>query len=319
MTPAAARAARLRVALAFAAIWIIWGSTYLAIAIGIETIPPFVLAAARFLVAGGAMYLYARSRGAPNPTREQWKWAFLLGTMFFLVGNGVVVFVEQRVSSGLTALLVAMVSAWTAVIEWLRPGGEPPTAAVGLGIVLGFAGAALLLIPGEGATSVPVLEASLLAFSTFCWALASVLSRGARLPAETSMIAGAEMLAGGVALTLLALVSGEVGRLGEIRVSGASVAAFLYLIVFGSLVAFTCFAWLLRVSTPAKVSTAGYVNPMVAVFLGWAFHGEELTTRSLVASLVIIIGVALIITGRRASPAASPSGEHPISAQAQEA
>jgi drug/metabolite transporter (DMT)-like permease len=319
MTPATGGPGRLTLALAFAAIWIIWGSTYLGIAIAIQTIPPFALAALRFILAGGALYLWARFRGIPNPTRIEWAWAALLGALFFLVGNGVVVFVEQRVSSGLTALLVAMVSVWTAILEWLHPGGRAPTAAAAVGIVLGFAGVALLLLPGGGGVEVPMLDAALLILSTFCWALASVLSRGATLPKETTMTAAAEMVCGAVWLTLLALVSGDAGRLSPSHVSAASWAALLYLVVFGSLVAFTCFAWLLTVSTPSKVSTAGYVNPMVAVFLGWVFHGEQLTIRSLAASLVIIAGVALIITGRRTGPRAAPAAGSPVKPMAQEA
>jgi drug/metabolite transporter (DMT)-like permease len=318
MTTATGGPARVALVLAFAAVWIIWGSTYLAIAIAIQSIPPFALAAVRFILAGGALYLWARFRGVPNPTRLEWVWAAVLGALFFLVGNGVVVFVEQRVSSGLTALLVAMVSVWTAILEWLRPGGQAPTGAATVGIVLGFAGVALLLLPAGGGVEVPVLDAVLLIFSTFCWALASVLSRGATLPKETTMTAAAEMVCGAVWLSLLALISGDAGRLSLHQVSAASWAALLYLVVFGSLVAFTCFAWLLKVSTPAKVSTAGYVNPMVAVFLGWAFHGEQLTARSLAASLVIVAGVAMIITGRRPGPQPAATGS-PVKPVAQEA
>lgn len=319
MTPAAGGPGRMRLALAFGAIWVIWGSTYLAIAIALDTMPPFVLAAGRFILAGGAMYLWARLRGIPNPARIQWAWAALLGALFFLVGNGTVVFVEQRVSSGLTALLVAMVSAWTAIIEWLRPGGRAPTVAASVGIVLGFVGVALLLLPGSGGVEVPPMDAALLTFSTFCWALASVLSRGADLPKETSMTAAAEMVCGAVWLTLLAVVTGDVGHTSWGQISARDWAALLYLVVFGSLVAFTCFAWLLKVSTPAKVSTAGYVNPMVAVFLGWAFHGEQLTGRSLAASLVIVAGVALIISGRRPGKQAAPVAGSPVKPVAQEA
>ncbi|MEO8029521.1 MAG: EamA family transporter [Gemmatimonadota bacterium] len=295
MSPA--NAPRFKLALAFAAIWVIWGSTYLAIAIGLETIPTFALAAGRFIIAAIAMYALARYRGAANPTLAQWRWAALLGFLFFVIGNGVVVFVEQRVSSGLTALLVAMVSAWTAIIEWLKPGGRAPTTPVTVGIVLGFAGAALLLVPVGGGEQVPPLDAGLLIFSTFAWALASVLSKQADLPRETTMTAAAEMICGAVGLSLIGLLTGDFGRVVASQVSGRSFWALIYLSVFGSLVAFTCFAWLLKVSTPGKVSTAGYINPMVAVGLGWAFHSEVLTTRSLIASAIIVVGVALIITG----------------------
>lgn len=303
MSPAGS-VGRTRLALAFAAIWLIWGSTYLAIAIGLETIPTFALAAGRFLIAAPVMYLYARSQGVPNPTPAQWRWTALLGFLFFVIGNGVVVFVEQRVSSGLTALLVAMVSVWTAIIEWVKPGGRAPAIAVTVGIILGFVGAALLLLPvGGGGEPVPTFEASLLIFSTFAWALASVLSKTADLPKATSMTAAAEMIWGALGLTIMATVTGDWGKVELSRVGTTGVLSVLYLAIFGSLVAFTCFAWLLKVSTPGKVSTAGYINPMVAVALGWAFHSEVLTTRSLVASAVIVIGVALIITGENITKA----------------
>ncbi len=299
MTPLTATPApRLRLVLAFAAVWLIWGSTYLAIAIAIESLPPFLMTGLRFLMAGGVLYLWARFRGSPRPSAIEWRWAALLGCLFFLVGNGTVAFVEQRVSSGLTALMIALVTAWTALLEWLRPGGRTPTAGAVFGIVLGFAGTALLVLPSGGVPAVPVLEGVLLIGSTLAWALASVMTRSARLPADTVMVAATEMLAGGAALLVLALLTGDLGRFEPGAVTRASVLALLYQVVFGSLLTFTCYSWLLRVSTPSKVSTAGYVNPMVAVFLGWTFHGERLTTRSLAASAVIIAGVAAIVTSR---------------------
>jgi len=291
-------APRLRLVLAFAAVWVIWGSTYLAIAISIESIPPFLMTGLRFVAAGWILYAWARFRGSPPPTAVEWRWAALLGGLFFLVGNGTVAFVEQRVSSGLTALMIALVTAWTALLEWLRPGGRTPTAGAVLGIVLGFIGTALLVLPSGGVPAVPVLEGVLLIGSTFAWALASVATRSARLPGNTAMVAAAEMLAGGGALILLSIFSGDAARFHPAAVTTASVLALLYQVVFGSVLTFTCYSWLLRVSTPSKVSTAGYVNPMVAVFLGWAFHGETLTPRSLAASAVIIAGVAAIVTSR---------------------
>jgi drug/metabolite transporter (DMT)-like permease len=289
---------RLRLGLAFAAVWVIWGSTYLAIAVSIESIPPFLMTGARFLAAGGVLYLWARRTGSPRPTAIEWRWAALLGCLFFLVGNGAVAFVEQRVSSGLTALMIALVTAWTSLLEWLRPGGRTPTGGAGFGIVLGFAGTALLVLPSGGVPAVPLVDGLLLFGSTFAWALASVLTRSARLPGNTAMVAATEMLTGGVALLLLAVATGDAARFNPSGVTQASILALLYQIVFGSLVTFTCYSWLLKVSTPSKVSTAGYVNPMVAVFLGWALHGETLTPRSLIASAVIIAGVAAIVTSR---------------------
>ena len=302
MTPEAARQAKTRLIGAFAAIYIIWGSTYLAIAFAIHSLPPFLMAAGRFLFAGGALYLWARFRGAPRPTRSQWMWALLLGALFFLVGNGAVVWVEQRLPSGLTALIVAMVSVWTALLEWFRPGGARPTGMVLFGIVLGFVGVALLVMPGGSADgSADPMGVLLLMCSTFAWALASVLSRTADLPDTLPLASGMEMLCGGVLLLLLSLATGDAGHFVPSTVTLKSLLSFVYLVVFGSLVAFTCFAWLLKVKSPNKVATAGYVNPMVAVFLGWAFGGEVLSTGSFVASLVIVAAVVLIITGREMS------------------
>lgn len=315
MTPEAMRQARTRLLLAFGAIYLIWGSTYLAIAFAIQSMPPFLMAAGRFLLAGGALYLWARLRGVPRPRPAQWGWAVLLGGLFFLVGNGAVVYVEQRLPSGLTALIVAMVSVWTALLEWIRPGGARPSGMVLSGIVLGFLGVALLVLPsGSHEGSADAIGVVLLMFSTFCWALASVLSRTADLPDSSPLASGMEMLGGGVLLLLLSLFTGDFGRFSPSAVTLKSWVSFAYLVVFGSLVAFTCFAWLLKVTSPNKVATAGYVNPMVAMFLGWSLAGETLSTTSLVASLVIVASVVLIITGREFSfkPARFITAREPI-------
>lgn len=286
----------------FAAIYLIWGSTYLAIAFAIHSIPPLFMAAGRFLLAGSALYLWSRLRGAPRPRPVQWGWAYLLGALFFLIGNGAVVWVEQTIPSGLVALIVAMVSVWTALLEWVRPGGARPAGMVLAGIVLGFLGVALLVLPGQtGVGHVPLAGVLLLMCSTFAWALASVLSRTADLPEYAPQVSGMEMLAGGVLLLIASLLHGDHRVFDPSLVTMKSLLSFLYLVVFGSLVTFTAFAWLLQVSTPNKVATAGYVNPMVAVALGWGFGGEGLTPRALVASLVIVASVVLIITGREFS------------------
>ncbi len=302
MSPEVVARRRLTLIASFAAIYLIWGSTYLAIAFAIHSIPPLFMAAGRFLLAGSALYLWARLRGAPRPRPVQWGWAFFLGALFFLVGNGAVVWVEQTIPSGLVALIVAMVSVWTALLEWLRPGGARPPGMVLAGILLGFLGVALLVLPARGgAGHAPLAGVLLLMGSTFAWALASVLSRTADLPDYAPQVSGMEMLAGGVLLLLASLLHGDHRVFDPSLVTLKSLLAFLYLVVFGSLVTFTAFAWLLQVSTPNKVATAGYVNPMVAVALGWAFGGEALTPRALVASLVIVASVVLIITGREFS------------------
>jgi drug/metabolite transporter (DMT)-like permease len=306
MSPEPVGPSRLKLVIAFGAVYLIWGSTYLAIAFAIRTIPPLLMAGGRFLVAGGGMYLWARLRGGQRPRLAQWGWAYFLGALFFLIGNGSVVWVEQRLPSGLVALIVAMVSVWTALIEWLRPRGERPSGVVLTGILLGFLGVALLVLPGQvGGEHVDPAAVLLLMGSTFAWALASVLSRSADLPKSTTLVAGMEMLAGGILLTLASVAVGDWTRFDPAGITLKSGLSVLYLIVFGSLVTFTAFAWLLSVSTPNKVATAGYINPMVAVFLGWAFGGEALTARALAASLIIVASVVLIISGRgfAASPA----------------
>ncbi|MBP6669757.1 MAG: EamA family transporter, partial [Gemmatimonadales bacterium] len=247
MTPEQAARHRLTLLLAFAAIYLIWGSTYLAIAFAIHTIPPLLMAGVRFLVAGGLLYAWARLRGAPRPRPVQWGWAFLLGALFFLVGNGAVVWVEQSIPSGLVALIVAMVSVWTALLEWLRPGGARPTGMVLVGIALGFAGVALLVLPGQGdAGHADPAGVALLMCSTFAWALASVLSRTADLPASATQVSGMEMLAGGVWLFGASLLHGDPRHFDPGLVTLKSGLSVLYLIVFGSLVTFTAFAWLLQ-------------------------------------------------------------------------
>jgi drug/metabolite transporter (DMT)-like permease len=299
MTGQAEHEMRGRMLAAFAAIYFIWGSTYLAIAWAIESMPPFLMAGSRFLVAGAVLYAWASFQGDVRPTLRQWAAAAVLGSLFFLVGNGTVVWVEQSLASGLTALIIAMVSVWTALLEWLRRGGTRPSAMVIAGIVLGFGGVALLVVPGQvGGAPVDHRAVIMLMGSTFAWALASVSSRHADLPSSTVMAAGAEMLAGGALLTIVGIAMGEPARFDAAQVTGRALLSWLYLTVLGSIVAFTAFAWLLKVTSPNKVATAGYVNPMVAVVLGWALGGETLTARTLVASLIIVLGVVLIITGR---------------------
>ena len=210
MPPEVAVRHRFTLIAAFAAIYLIWGSTYLAIAFAIHSIPPLFMAAGRFLLAGSALYLWARLRGAPRPRPVQWGWAFFLGGLFFLVGNGAVVWVEQTIPSGLVALIVAMVSVWTALLEWLRPGGARPPGMVLAGILLGFLGVALLVLPAQGgAGHAPLAGVLLLMCSTFAWALASVLSRTADLPDYAPQVSGMEMLAGGVLLLLASLLHGD--------------------------------------------------------------------------------------------------------------
>ncbi|HEU5050209.1 MAG TPA: EamA family transporter [Gemmatimonadales bacterium] len=299
MTPTArSRPPRALVVAAFAAIYIVWGSTYLAIRVAIETIPPFLMAGTRFLIAGLVLYAWARLRGAPSPSRSNWRAAIILGALFLLFGNGGVVWAEQTVPSGIAAVLVALLPIWTAIIEWIRPPGKRPGAAVTVGLVTGFAGVALLLAPGVGGTAIDPVGGVVLMLASLSWAYAGIISQEQPLPGSAVLSSGMQMLAGGALLTVLGVLTGEGAALELDAVTPRSAAALLYLIGFGSLLGFSAFAWLLRVSTPGRVATYAYVNPVVAVFLGWLILGEPLGLREIVAAAIIVGGVGLITTAR---------------------
>lgn len=286
---------RLRLLIAFAAVYLIWGSTYLAIRIAIETIPPFLMAAVRFLIAGGALYGWARLRGAPHPTPTEWRAAVIVGVLLLAGGNGGVVWAEQIVPSGLTALIVGAEPLWVVILDWLRPGGRRPGLITGLGLIVGFLGVTLLIAPGrDGAGVVPLLGAAALTGAIVSWAIGSIYSRTAPAPASPLMGTGTKMLAGGAALAAMSLAAGEPARFHAAAVSGRSLIALGYLIVFGAIVGFTAYIWLLRNTTLAKASTYAYVNPVVAVLLGWLILSEPLTARVLLATAIIVGGVIMI-------------------------
>lgn len=299
---------------AFASVYLIWGSTYLAIRFAIETMPPHLMAAMRFLVAGAILYVWARWRGAPRPTLANWRAAAVVGGFLLLGGNGAVVWAETRVPSGLTALLVAMVPIWMLVLEMLpRLGGRKPRASVVAGIVLGLVGLVVLVAPGKLAGRVDPLGAGVLLLGCLSWAFGSLYSRGAALPKSGFLAAAMEMMAGGVLLLLFGLATGQAGQVAVSAISARSLFALAYLIVFGSLIGFTAYIWLLGATTSARVSTYAYVNPVVAVLLGWAFAGEPMSLRTLIAAVVIIGAVALIIRygARREIPAPAPAEAAP--------
>lgn len=283
--------------IAFACVYVIWGSTYLAIRIAIETMPPFLMAGVRFLIAGLALALWGRSRGAAWPDRAQWRTAAIVGTLLLLGGNGLVVWAELTVPSALAALIVAAVPIVTVALDWLRPGGVRPGRATILGLLTGFAGVAILVNPfAADASRVDPLGALALLLATVSWAAGSIYSRGARSVESPLMGAGANMLTGGAGLVLTATVLGEFGRLDLAAISARSAVAMIYLIVVGAIVGFTAFFYLLRHTTPAKSTTYAYVNPIVAILLGWAILSEPITPRVLLAAGVIISGVVMITT-----------------------
>lgn len=301
---------RAKVAAAFAIVYVIWGSTYLAILYAIETLPPMLMAAARFFLAGGILFAWARSRGVPLPTRRQWLACAVAGLLMLMMGNGAVVWAETRIPSGVAALIVAAVPCWMVLLEWLR-GGEKPTGQVVAGLALGVVGLVLLVGPEGfmGGGRIDPLGTIVLIIGGFGWAAGSIYTRGRNLPAPR-MSTAAQMLAGGAGLLVMGTLFGEWGQIDVSSVSASSALALLYLVIFGSIIAYSAYVWLLQVSTPARVSTYAYVNPIVAVLLGWLFAGEALTMRMGAAAVVIVAGVALITIRRPARRvAAAPRPE----------
>jgi drug/metabolite transporter (DMT)-like permease len=286
--------------LAFAAIYLIWGSTYLAIRVGVRSLPPFLMAGCRFVVAGSALYAIMRARGVARPTARNWVRGGVAGLLMLTAGNGLVTWAEQRTASNLAALLVAAVPIYVALLDWLRPGGVAPQRRVLIGIGVGALGMALLVLreqpsgPGGAGGSGDLAATLALLLSGLCWAAGSLYSRYGTMHANPLMAAAQQMIVGGATQLLLSVVRGEPGRLSADALSGESLLAFAYLTIFGSLVAFSAFGWLVKASTPARLSTTAYVNPVVAVILGWAILGETLSARAVAGALLILCAVVVM-------------------------
>lgn len=286
--------------LAFAAVWGIWGSTYMVIRYAVRDFAPFVMASLRFLAAGAVLYGFLRLRGAPAPSRAQWISASWIGFLLLSCSNGAVTWAEKTVPSGLTALLCAILPMWMVLLDWLGDRSKVPGARVILGVLLGIAGVAVLIGPGllEPGQGVDLFGAGLIVMGSLTWALGSLASRKANLPSSAPMSTAMQMLAGGTFLALGAAINGDWQRFQPAQVPANAWLALAYLAVFGSLIALSAYVWLLRVSTPARVSTYAYVNPVVAVFLGWAFLDEPLGPRTILAAGIIITAVVVITTQR---------------------
>ncbi|HZE08070.1 MAG TPA: EamA family transporter [Gemmatimonadaceae bacterium] len=293
-------ASRAQLTAAFASIYIIWGSTYLAIRYAVETIPPFLMGGTRFLVSGALLYALARRRDAERPTKPHWRNAIIAGGFLLLGGNGAVIWAEQFVPSGLTALLVSILPFWLVIIEWLRPPRKRPGPAILAGLALGFVGIIVLVGPGNvaGQGSVRPIGALVLILGSLSWAIGSFWSRDAELPESGLLTTGMEMLGGGILLMIVAALAGEFSHFDVHGISRASAVGLIYLIIFGSLLGFTSYIWLLDKVSPARLGTYAYVNPIVAVLLGWAIAGETLSARTAVAAAIVICAVALITTAR---------------------
>src|SRR5688572_1155538 len=309
------RPSRLLIVLAFAAVYILWGSTYLAIRYTIETLPPFLAAATRFLIAGGILFTWAGLNGEKvRPSLSQWRRALIVGGLLLLCGNGGVSWAEKYIASGLTALLVASEPLWVVMLNWALS-RKRPNAKVLLGVFIGLAGVALLVSDTlrrvEAGSWMNLAGAGVVIVAALAWASGSVYASRRPIAASTSMVSGMQMLAGGALLLLPALIAGDFKQFSLTNTSWVSIGALVYLIVFGSLVGFTSYSWLLRNVTPARAATYAFVNPVVAVLLGWLIASEPLTARMLIAALVIVGSVALITTfGAEHVPITAPDALH---------
>lgn len=287
---------RTQIVLAFAAVYVLWGSTFLAIRFGVETIPPFLMAGLRHSIAGILLFAWVRLSGTPAPAPRQWLPAAGVGALLLLGGNGLVSWAEKRVPSGLAALIVASVPIWLTLLHGLQKRSRPHGVVI-LGLATGLAGLAFLVAPGRfaGGSHVDLAGAGALLSAALFWAVGSLYARRAKLPSSTLLATAMEMLTGGAALLLVSGLLREWSGFSLADVSTRSWLALGYLIVAGSLVGFTAYIFLLGATTPARVGTYAYVNPIVAVFFGWAFASEVVTARMVIAALAILGAVAVII------------------------
>jgi drug/metabolite transporter (DMT)-like permease len=286
------------VPLAFAAVYILWGSTFLGIRIAIETIPPLAMAAIRHSLVGLILYPILRVKTGIRPKAAHWWTAAVTGVSLLCVSNGGLSWAEQRVPSGIAALLIATISLWLVILDWLRPRGTRPGPRVIVGLVVGFVGMALLVGPPKlgGARRIDVVGAGVLVVASFVWACASLYSKQRTMPASPLLVVAMQSLAGGAALWISAIVSGEFRAVHLAAISGHSWMALIYLVVFGSGMGFTAYLYILKNSTASKVATYAFVNPVVALFLGWMLAGETITTRTAIAAAVILTAVVLVIS-----------------------
>ncbi len=293
------------IVLASAAVYVIWGSTYLAIRWSVETMPPLLMAAVRFLTAGALLYLWYHARGMARPSTKQWKAAAISGGLLLAGGNGAVVVAVQWVPSGLAALLIGSVPLWIVLVDWLAGARVRPTARSAVGVIVGFAGIALLAgSPGVGAGGArEAFGAALVLVGALSWAVGSIYSKSASGLPRPGPLVSMQMLAGGGILLLMSLVAREPFSFDPGGVSMKSALALVYLITFGAMVACAAYIWLLTAVSPAKATTYAYVNPVVAMFLGWALADEPLTFRSLGAAAIILGAVVLITTEAGMRPA----------------
>ncbi len=304
---------RVWIVAAFAVIYVVWGTTFLGIHYAIETLPPFLMGSVRFLISGIALFAWAHFRGAPLPSRHQWKTAAIAGSFFMLVGQGGVVWGQQSVPTGVASVLVGTIPMWILLLEWLRPRGQRPGIVVSAGLLLGFVGVVVLIGPWRsGAVGVDPVGAAAILLAALSWAAGSLYVKSADKPASAFQGAGMQMLCGGIFLLVPAALNGDLTAVSPGDISPTSVAAVLYLVVFSSILAFSSYSWLLHTCRPTRVATFAYVNPVVAVGLGWLFVGEPLSGSMVLAMVVTIGAVALVSTApARDDSSAAPAIESP--------
>lgn len=316
MTAAERTPSRSALIAGFAAIYLIWGSTYLGIRIAVETLPPFLMASGRFLIAGGLLTIWVAWRHGFKATRRQWRDNAIIGGLLLLGGNGLVSWSEQKIPSGIATLIISIGPVFIVLLDWLvlvlgkdASRGTRPNVATFVGLFLGFVGLALLVGPDLSAQSASHLDPwRVLGLIVAClsWGLGSIYTRYARNPAEPFTAAAIQQLTGCGWLLLVSVLMGEPWHFDPSAVTRHSLLAWGYLVVAGSLVGFTTFVWLMKHSTPAKVSTYAYVNPIVAVFLGWLVLHEPVSPRIFLAASIIIAGVAIITVAKNRKTLVTP-------------
>src|SRR5437016_10231163 len=302
---------RTQLIIAFAALYVIWGSTFLGIRFAIETIPPFLMAGARFALAGVIMYAIAWSQGIGESSWANWRTSLIIGACLLLAGNGGVTISEKYIDSGLAALIVAIVPIYIVLLGWASGMAPKPTPIMWLALVGGFVGVGILFSPALRFSSNdgphPAIGISILLVSSFIWSAGSLYSRVAKHAASPFLTAAQQMLCGGMLLFFVGIATGELRRLHPGSISTLSLASFIYLVIIGAVVGYTAYIWLLRHCEPAKVATYAYVNPIVAVLLGAAFAGETITMRVLIAAALIIGSVAIVITAQQLKARTEPA------------
>ena len=291
-----------KILLAFAIIYFVWGSTFLAIRVGVHEVPPFLLAALRFFAAGLALYGWMRLKGTPAPSRREWAGAFFLGTLIFVIDYGCVFWAEQRVPSGIAAVVLATIPVFITILEIIFLRTQRLTVRLSLALIVGIFGVAVLVNHSFSLGEVPINRAGAIALlvAAFTWSVATILTRRLPLPASKPMSAAAQMLTGGVQLFVLTALSGEFAGFRVQAVSWNAWFALLYLIIAGSIVGFTAYVWLLHYESPTKVGTYAYVNPVVAVILGYFLGGEAVGLRTLLGTLLVLVSVITITTTPKA-------------------